>query len=162
MIQINFFFLHKECGLSHLHAFHSTFITNPASLMSLSIVDCVTRGFNRHGCEEGSVYICSAKRMWEWGQAPGGRIYEPTGINWQLISWLVGEANTESKERYTCVKEGPSATSMADAHRSHTSLGECMLLIHWLSNLITSGLSCSIYLWMSIVLYFLSRSSNIL
>lgn len=81
-----------------------------------------------HGHEERAGYVGSTKRTWEWSQALGSHIHELTGINQQLISWLVRVANAENKEMYTCLKEGPSVISTADVRRSHTSLGVCMLL----------------------------------
>lgn len=54
-------------------------------------------GSPTHGHEERAVYVGLSERRCEWNQAPGGHIHEQTGINQQLLSWLVGEADAESR-----------------------------------------------------------------
>lgn len=142
MIQTDFL-LHKKCGLSHLHVFfHSMFIMDLASLMLLYL-QIMWQGDSGDSpvpwARGESCVLGSTKTV---GVEPGVRahIHEPTGINQQLFSRLVGEGNADSKDMYTYLKEGPSPAGVVG--------GSALLLTSGVSRVIWEHNLTSLSQWL--------------
>ena len=94
MIHTNFFCIRSVA--SHMH-FHRIFITDPGSLMSLRIADCVTRGFRRQPNTRswawGESWVCR-KHQKNVGVEPGpGRPHPRTNWNKSATNQLVGKGS---------------------------------------------------------------------